>query len=174
MMLWRKGFFSNRAIPTDWLTILLVIIGVIYYGLLYFLLPPSPLPARRLKSTTSEPLALAAPVLTPAALDKLIQQAADAKYLRDVLGDKHSPHLPLPHHAVPLQPADQLLRASTVAPVGAANTKSSTALQRCAYQQQTYVPGDIVKTPQGWLRCTPVIVPPGSATAAPVWTAVKL
>lgn len=176
MMLLRKRFFSIRAIRLQGLTVLLVMAGVIYSGLLYFLLPPSPLPAGRLKSTTSEPLALAAPVLTPAALDKLIQQAADAKYLRDVLGDKHSPHLPLPQHAMPLQTANSLLRASAVVPAnvpGTTNTKSSPALQRCTYQQQTYVPGDIVKTPQGWLRCTPVVALNGNAPA-PVWTDVKL
>jgi hypothetical protein len=173
MMLWRKGFFSTPMIRPHGLTVLLVTIGAIYWGLLYFLLPPSPFFAEIAKSKSSQPLALAAPAITPAALDKLIQQAADAKYLRDVLGDKNSPHLPLPHHAMPLQTADSLLRATVVAPanVPAVATKSQAALQRCTYQQQTYVPGDIVKTPQGWLRCTPVIVPAGSA-AAPVWTAV--
>ncbi len=49
---------------------------------------------------------------------------------------------------------------------------------RCFYKNQTYTPGDILKTEQGWIRCTPTIVfssekPELRTQGAPAWTVVQ-
>lgn len=47
--------------------------------------------------------------------------------------------------------------------ISSANTQI-TAIGRCSYNGQSYVAGDIINTPQGWLRCslTYVFLPPNT------------
>jgi|SRR6185312_12638995 len=50
--------------------------------------------------------------------------------------------------------------------------------QRCTYSGQSYLPGDIVKTDQGWLRCTPTLLflpenPRLPQSGSPAWTTVQ-
>lgn len=50
--------------------------------------------------------------------------------------------------------------------------------ERCSYNGQNYSAGDIVKTEEGWIRCTPSIIfsaanPLEAQASNPVWTKVQ-
>lgn len=75
---------------------------------------------------------------------------------------------------------------STVVDVSTTKATSNSAIlstdnfktQRCAYNGQNYAPGDIVKTGQNWVRCTPTITftqdkPTVPAYSAPEWVLVQ-
>ena len=52
------------------------------------------------------------------------------------------------------------------------------AMQRCLYNGQSYIPGDILKTEQGWIRCTPTIIFSSDNTGvrqagSPAWVSVQ-
>lgn len=58
------------------------------------------------------------------------------------------------------------------------NTKDFHSAQSCFYNGQSYLPGDIVKTDNGWIRCSPTFSfsqkdPTKSQSANPTWTTVQ-
>jgi hypothetical protein len=60
------------------------------------------------------------------------------------------------------------------------SVKKSHSLQSCFYKGEMYLPGDIVKTNEGWIRCTPVLSflqndpeKQKSGNLNPVWTKVQ-
>jgi hypothetical protein len=85
--------------------------------------------------------------------------------------------LPLPSH----QHENDLLYSPplpivTKTPVISVN--KSHALQSCFYKDEMYLPGDIVKTKDGWIRCTPTLsfslnVPTKQQSGNPTWTRVQ-
>lgn len=109
-------------------------------------------------------------VISKQAIDDLVNKAAQQKYLQDVLGGEEK--LPVPKStAVPV-------------PLQALNTheiskgQNTIQSQRCFYNGQSFVAGDIVKTDQGWIRCAPTFIfsedkPTVSNRGVPAWTAVQ-
>jgi hypothetical protein len=81
-------------------------------------------------------------------IDDLVKKAAQQKYLQDVFNDDKT--LPLTKsYTISLQPYQSKIDTK-VQPV-----TQSPSLMRCSYNGQMYVAGDMVKTDQVWLRCTP-------------------
>ena len=114
-------------------------------------------------------------VLSKEAVDELVKNAADKKYLQDVLSA--TSNLPRPKHPVPLKPADT---ATSLPLLGNGNQPmeiEDVTLQRCSYKGQTYVVGDIVKTTQGWVRCMPTFIFSSEKTerqfGSPAWIEVQ-
>jgi hypothetical protein len=193
MTLLPKSFFSIYALKHPirrigfLVLIILTLLTVLLIGINYFWIStPTPEIAKHTVQQQVVPAIKvnepSAPPLTKAAVEELIARASDDKYLHDVLGDKSaSKLLPLPTHHITLQPAQQVMALSakldnSLPSVAKSNPlaadRAAVTVQRCTYQQQSYVIGDIVKTPQGWVRCTPVVAVAGSASSSLVWTAV--
>lgn len=112
-------------------------------------------------------------VMSKAAVDDLVKKAANQKYLQDVFSNDTK--LPVPKHPIPLQPLTT--KAPVVAPVSTGTANGLNA-QRCSYNGQMYVLGDIVKTDKGWIRCTPTFIfspdnPTSQQYGNPAWTAVQ-
>lgn len=100
-------------------------------------------------------------VVTKEAFDEMVQQAADGKYIKSVLTDPKLPQLPLQNtskKAVPLQPYPAEMSNDNTLPANPSPKQNTVPqeIQRCSYKEQIYVPGDIVKTDQGWIRCVPI------------------
>lgn len=99
--------------------------------------------------------------------DATIINAAQTAKLRQLLSsgsNANYPILPLPH--------------SLSAPQQQISTSVSITVQRCTYNNQSYVAGDIVKVDQDWMRCTPTILftpdDPGKPQIGnPTWTKVQ-
>lgn len=110
-------------------------------------------------------------VLSKQAVNELIKRAADQKYLQDVFNGNSK--LPITKQDVPLKP----LNAGSTLQANSAE-ESNISGQRCVYNSQLYIPGDIVKTNIGWIRCTPTILLSGDKQqsiqyGSPAWTAVQ-
>jgi hypothetical protein len=119
-------------------------------------------------------------VLTESAVEHLVEQAAKQKYIQDVFNA--NPKLPLPKKPIPLQPNiinETSVETSAQPSITATNKHISEAsnTQRCNYNNQLYVVGDIVKSPQGWVRCTPTLVFPSDNTdkhfGNPSWISIQ-
>ena len=71
------------------------------------------------------------------------------------------------------KPADKILPSP--APIQTSAVEPSNS--RCNYNHQDYLPGDIVKTDQGWVRCTPTLIfnpePAENKLGSPAWIAVQ-
>lgn len=99
--------------------------------------------------------------------DTIIINEAQTAKLRQLLSTDsgvHYPTLPLPHSLHTAK--QQIVSTPTI------------IAQRCIYNNQNYVPGDIVKVDQGWMRCTPTILftpenPTKQQTGNPTWTKVQ-
>jgi hypothetical protein len=79
----------------------------------------------------------------------------------------------LPSPKTHIHQASALLSSSNIT-----NTVTSSPAQSCIYNAQPYLPGDIVKTDQGWLRCTPTLFFSADngnklQTGNPEWTKVN-
>lgn len=88
-------------------------------------------------------------LITKTALEDLINRAANQKYLQDVL--ESGQKLPLPKqngYSLPKHPVRKTAIKSA--------NYFDFASKRCSYQGQSYVAGDIVKIPQGWIKCSPI------------------
>lgn len=117
-------------------------------------------------------------ILSKAAVDDLINRAANAKYIEDVLNTQ--PTLPL-SSPPRLKPYKKMSYSAEPPVMPQITTKKENAIinaQRCTYNGQSYVPGDIVKTDQGWLRCSSTVIFSSSRTTTsesgkPAWTAVQ-
>ncbi len=102
-------------------------------------------------------------VLTKSAVEHLVEQAAKQRYIQDVFDA--NPKLPLAKKPIPLQPnsPNSMGEATVDTPTQPSTTpgdkhmSDAAKTQRCNYNNQLYVVGDIVKSPQGWVRCTPTL-----------------
>ncbi len=87
--------------------------------------------------------------------------------------------LPAPHgkQAPALLPPPPLSSAVPTTLLPSSILNSVNPSQGCTYNHQIYLPGDILKTEQGWIRCTPTLFfMPDSLTRQtgnPTWTAVQ-
>jgi hypothetical protein len=114
-------------------------------------------------------------VLSKNTIDDLVDKAANQKYLQKVFNAPDGlKKLPMPKGAK-FQPVPEEMRSIT------SDDKAGVA-QRCIYKAQSYVVGDIVKTDEGWVRCTPTIVFVESEekgkgvirqAGSPAWTVVQ-
>lgn len=113
-------------------------------------------------------------VISREAMDDLVTKAAEQKYLHDVLTKDVKP-LPTPKSILSLMPAHSEPEVKNAEiTVAVPNIKE----QRCVYNSQSYVVGDIVKTEQGWVRCTPTLIFASDKPNIPqygsaAWTAVQ-
>jgi hypothetical protein len=115
-------------------------------------------------------------VLSDKTVNDLVDKAANQKYLQKVFDAPESfKKLPMPKATTEFQPLPEGM--------GDKSSKGAVA-QRCTYKGQSYVVGDIVKTDQEWVKCTPSIVfvdsedkDKGKVTTkqvgSPVWTLVQ-
>ena len=111
-------------------------------------------------------------IISEKTVDDLVDKAAKQKYIQDVFDSNQK--LPLSNESVPLQPVDTVDQKQFSQKSNTNNIVS----QRCYYNGQSYVAGDIVKTDQGWIRCTPTLVfsaekPTVREYGSPAWTAVQ-
>ena len=160
--------------PWFWVAIaVLSVIGIQYHH--GTPLPPSSSTApATLPNTQRHPPEV---VLTQAALAMLIKKAADQQYLQDVF--TRGPSLPLP---LPKQRSVRLLHQtrpsrlkSAIQPPMPASVHPATILdpQQCNWDGQRYSIGEIVRSDQGWVRCTPSVVSPSEGRSHygnAVWT----
>lgn len=110
-------------------------------------------------------------VMSKEAVESLVKSAAEKKYIEDVLNA--TTNLPVPKHPVPLQPAPQ-----SVQPAVTSTSNKAPLAQRCSYAGQLYVAGDMVKTPQTWIRCMPTLIFSGDKSdvqeyGSPAWVVVQ-
>lgn len=114
-------------------------------------------------------------VISKQAVDDLVKKAAQQKYIQDVFND--GKNLPMPKSQnITLQPYQSNTDLKSVSNIQ--TVPQNSALTRCSYNGQSYGAGDIVKTDQVWMRCTPTYYfspdkPTLKQNGQPAWTAVQ-